>query len=350
MRFTLSTLLALVPGLLAAPLEVRDNASLDVTLSQVGNTRIKAVVKNTGKEEVTFVHLNFFKDSAPIQKVALYRNATTIDFQGIKQRIKYQDLSDDALTTLAAGATFEDEFDIAETSDLTEGGALSLSSNGFVLSAKGNSVNGYIPFTSNEITIDVDAAEAALVPSAIPTIDKRTRIASCSGTRSTALQTALRNTVSLANAAASAASSGSSTRFNEYFKTTSSSTRSTVAARFRAVASEAGSTSSGSTTYYCTDTYGYCSSNVLAWTLPSSNIIANCDIYYTYLTALTSTCHAQDQATTTLHEFTHAPGVYSPGTDDYAYGYSSSVALSASRALLNADTYALFANAVNLNC
>ncbi|KAK1145147.1 hypothetical protein N8T08_004580 [Aspergillus melleus] len=350
MRFTLSTLLALVPALLAAPLEVRDNAGLDVTLSQVGNTRIKAVVKNVGKEEITFVHLNFFKDAAPVQKVALFRNATAVDFQGIKQRVKYQDLSDDALTTLAAGATFEDEFDIAETSDLSEGGSLTLSSTGFVLSTKDSSVDGYIPFTSNEITIDVDAAEAALVPNAIPVLDKRTRIASCSGTRSTALQTALRNTVSLANAAASAASSGSSTRFNEYFKTTSSTTRSTVAARFRAVASEAGSTSSGSTTYYCTDPYGYCSSNVLAWTLPSSNIVANCDIYYTYLTALTGTCHAQDQATTTLHEFTHAPGVYSPGTDDYAYGYSASTALSASRALLNADSYALFANAVNLNC
>lgn len=74
MRFTLSTLLAVLPGLLAAPLEFRDNAGLDVTLSQVGNTRIKAVVKNVGKEEVTFVHLNFFKDTAPVQKVSLFRN------------------------------------------------------------------------------------------------------------------------------------------------------------------------------------------------------------------------------------------------------------------------------------
>jgi len=59
---------------------------------------------------------------------------------------------------------------------------------------------------------------------------------------------------------------------------------------------------------------------------------------------LTSTCHAQDQATTTLHEFTHAPGVYSPGTQDNGYGYSAATALSASRALLNADSYALYAN------
>ena len=131
-----------------------------------------------------------------------------------------------------------------------------------------------------------------------------------------------------------------------------------------AVANECGSTSSGATDYYCTDVYGYCSSNVLAYTIPSNNIVVNCPIYYTairkwtfdkhsflvqywsrkFIAALTSTCHAQDQATTTLHEFTHAPGVYSPGTQDNGYGYSAATALSASRALANADSYALYAN------
>lgn len=55
-----------------------------------------------------------------------------------------------------------------------------------------------------------------------------------------------------------------------------------------------------------------CETNVLAYTLPSLNVIANCDIYYSYLPALTGTCHSQDQATTTLHELTHAPGVLVP--------------------------------------
>ncbi|GMF80383.1 unnamed protein product [Aspergillus oryzae] len=324
-----SLLLALAPALNAVPVEVAGSAQgLDVTLSQVGNTRIKAVVKNTGSEDVTFVHLNFFKDAAPVQKVSLFRNG----------------LSDDALTTLAPGATIEDEFDIASTSDLSEGGTITINSNGLVPITTDNKVTGYIPFTSNELSIDVDAAEAASVTQAVKILERRTKVTSCSGSRLSALQTALRNTVSLARAAATAAQSGSSSRFQEYFKTTSSSTRSTVAARLNAVANEAASTSSGSTTYYCSDVYGYCSSNVLAYTLPSYNIIANCDLYYSYLPALTSTCHAQDQATTTLHEFTHAPGVYSPGTDDLGYGYSAATALSASQALLNADTYALFAN------
>ncbi|RHZ43083.1 putative penicillolysin/deuterolysin metalloprotease [Aspergillus thermomutatus] len=340
-----SAILALAQGALALPAKA---PTLDVTLSQVDNTRIKAVVKNTGTEEVTFVHLNFFRDAAPVKKVSLYRNATEVEFTGIKQRFRTEGLTNEALTTLAAGATFEDEFDIASTADLTEGGTVTVRTEGVVPVATDNKIAGYIPFYSNELDVEVDAAKAAAVPAGIKPLDRRTKVASCSGSRATALATALRNAASLASAAASAAASGSSSRFAEYFKTTASSTRSVVAARLRAVASEASSQSSGATTYYCSDPYGYCDSNVLAYTLPSYNIVANCDIYYSYLPALTRSCHAQDQATTTLHEFTHAPGVYSPGTEDLGYGYSAATALSARDALNNADTYALFANGTSL--
>lgn len=48
--------------------------TLDVTLSQLSNTRIKAVVKNIGHDEVTFVHLDFFGDSAPVKKVSIHQN------------------------------------------------------------------------------------------------------------------------------------------------------------------------------------------------------------------------------------------------------------------------------------
>lgn len=50
--------------------------SLDVTLSQASNTLIKAKITNNGKEDVTFVHLNFFRDTAPVKKVDIYQNGT----------------------------------------------------------------------------------------------------------------------------------------------------------------------------------------------------------------------------------------------------------------------------------
>jgi hypothetical protein len=78
--------------------------------------------------------------------------------------------------------------------------------------------------------------------------------------------------------------------------------------------------------------------------VPSANFITYCPIFFSALPALTSSCHAQDQATTVLHESTHAPGVYSPGTQDNGYGYAAATALSANAALNNADSYALYAN------
>ncbi|KAJ6104761.1 hypothetical protein N7523_011081 [Penicillium sp. IBT 18751x] len=352
MHFTaLSTvLLALAQYACAVPVESNQASGLDVTLSQVDHTRIKAVVKNAGNEDVTFVHLNFFRDSAPVKKVAVYKDNAEVAFEGIKRRIKLEGLTPEALTTLAAGETVEDEFDVAATSDLSHGGPMLVRSNGLVPLVNNGSVSGYLPYHSNELKIEVDAIKASRVTKAINPLARRTKESCSNSSRKTALERALKNTVSLANAAAQAALSGSASKFQEYFKTTSSSTRQVVAARLKAVAKEAQATSSGSTTYYCTDVYGYCETNVLAYTLPSLNAIANCDIYYSYLPSLASTCHEQDQATTTLHEFTHAPGVYSPGTEDLGYGYSAASSLSSSQAVLNADSYALYANAINLGC
>lgn len=70
-----SAILVLVHGALALPAKA---PALDITLSQVNNTRIKAVVRNTGSEKITFVHLNFFNDSSPVKKVSLYRNGISL--------------------------------------------------------------------------------------------------------------------------------------------------------------------------------------------------------------------------------------------------------------------------------
>lgn len=265
-------------------------------------------------------------------------------FDGIKRRFQLKGLESDSLTTLGAGEVLEDEFDIAETTDLSNGGAVTLCSSGLVPVVSEGSVTGYLPYSSNDLKIDVDGSKASQVTKALKPLDRRTKESCSNASRKSAFETSLANTVKLAKAAATAAKSGSATKFSEYFKTTSSSTRSVVAARLTAVANEAASTSSGSTTYYCSDPYGYCETNVLAYTLPSRNVIANCDIFYSELPALASTCHQQDQATTALHEFTHAPGVYSPGTDDLGYGYSAATSLSSAQAVLNADSYALYAN------
>ncbi|OQE44777.1 hypothetical protein PENCOP_c002G03072 [Penicillium coprophilum] len=348
MRFAALSTTLLALAVHALPVDTDETSGLDITLSRISDTRIKAVVKNSGSEDVTFVHLNFFRDSAPVKKVNVFKNDAEVTFEGIKRRFVLEGLTSESLTSLAAGETFEDEFDIATTTDLSSGGPLTLQSKGLVPIVVDGAVTGYLPYRSNDLKIEVDGAKASRVQKAIKPLDRRALQTCSSSSKKSALNTALANTVKLANAAATAALSGSSSKFQEYFKTTSTATRKVVAARLQAVAKEAGSVTA--TKYYCSDTLGYCETNVLAYTLPSQNVIANCDLYYSALPALASSCHDQDQATTTLHELTHAPGVYSPGTDDNGYGYDAATSLSSAKAVLNADSYALYANAINLNC
>jgi deuterolysin len=208
-----------------------------------------------------------------------------------------------------------------------------------------------IAFASNTLTMDIDGDMAREVPYAINRVErKRTQLstAGCDSSRQTAIQTALDNCAKLASAAATAASAGE--KVQEYFKSTSSSVRNVVSLRFQAVADECSSTNSGGTQTSCADEYGYCQPGVLGYTLPSLNYISYCDIFYEQLEPLTDLCHEQDQATTVLHEKTHAPAVYRPGTDDYAYGYAASQDLSSRQSVNNADSYALYANALSVGC
>jgi deuterolysin len=274
--------------------------------------------------------------------------AGRVPFLGIRKRVKTADLSHDAFTPILAGQTIEITVDMAAVHDLSSGGTFKVSSYGAIAYAPHGSteLSGQaIAYSSNELEVLVDGAAAAKVPRAIIPLDKRTAIQSdCTSTQRANTLTALQNCQKLATAAATAASSGSAAKFNEYFKTTSPSVRAAVAARFQAVAKECGSSTSGATSMYCTDVYGACDGNTLAYTSPPDNAVVNCPVYYSYLPVISSSCHGQDMTTTTLHEFTHAPAVCSPGTDDNAYGYSAATALGSAQAVLNADTYALYAN------
>ncbi|KAL9637504.1 MAG: hypothetical protein Q9164_002151 [Protoblastenia rupestris] len=348
-----SALVALAPLVYSAAIDLQKRADVTVTLSAVEKTVVKASIKNTAAEELRLLKGGTFLDDAPVYKATVFKDGAALPFEGVLVRLKTSELTEDAFLTIAPGETAERTFDLAAVTDLSAGGNFEIASEGAIPLATSNltELSGdKIYYRSNTLSVNVDGAEAARVAPAVKPLDRRTNIASCSGTRLTALQNALSNSVRLSNNAANAAQSGSASKFSEYFKTTDSGTRTSVANRFRAVASQSSTTNSGSTTYYCTDPYGYCSPNVLAYTIPSRNIIANCGIYYSNLPALTTTCHRQDQATTTIHEFCHAPGVYSPGTVDNGYGYSAATALTASQALANADTYSLYANAIYVGC
>jgi deuterolysin len=259
-------------------------------------------------------------------------------------------LEQDAFLTIAAGETIEKEIQVAQLYDLSTSGLYEVIAAGTIPYAESGSteITGVQSYESNTVSLDIDG-EAASAISSLHDIGRTIIQSDCSGTRLSAVTAGLRACASQASAAASQAASGSATRFQTFFRTTATATRNTVAARLRAVASDCSSSSSGVSRTYCNDPYGYCTSGVLAYAVPSANNINYCPSFYS-LPAVTRSCYAQDQAGTVLHEETHVPAVYSPGTNDYAYGFSASTRLSAAQAVGNADTYTLFANAVSLGC
>ena len=266
-----------------------------------------------------------------------------VAFDGLRLRLKTTDLADDAFQTIAAGEAVEVEFDPAVVHDLSAGGEYDIVAKGVLhtADASSNAISGAIPFSSNVLKTTVDAAAAAKARRDFHEHAKRQVIQSdCTGSKRTSSVNALSNCASLANSARTAALSGSASLLNAYFKSSSTSTRNAVAAVYSSVSGECDSSTSGVSREYCTDVYGACSSNVLAYTLPSQSYIVNCNLYFSALPALTKTCHAQDQATTTLHETTHLRQI--KGTQDLAYGDSAAKQLSASQALNNADTFGMF--------
>ncbi|KAI8943090.1 hypothetical protein NX059_001121 [Plenodomus lindquistii] len=334
----------------AASVDVNKRESpLSVELSPAGNSVVKVKVTNTGAKAVNLLSKGTLLDEElPVEKVSMYSagGSAKVPFEGLKVRLLTSGLSTDDFVSLAAGETKEITVETAALHSLNEGGDFDVFAKGLLPFAEEGSTElaGSLTYESNKLTMAVDGAQAATVSKALA---KRTTInSSCTGTKLTAVRTALSNCARLATSAATAASAG--TKLSTYFKSTTTATKNTVSARLRAISSDC---SGGSkTTTGCTDTYGGCASNVLAYTVPSLNVIVYCPLFFSALPALSSTCHAQDQATTVLHEEAHAPAVYSPGTDDLGYGYAAATALSTSQALNNADSFALYANAVYVNC
>jgi len=346
--FTLATLVACAS---ATVINVNKRETpLSVELTASGNTEVKVAVTNNGEAAVNLLSKGTFLDEAsPVEKVHMYTagGSTKVPFEGIKIRLLTSGLSSDDFLSLAAGETKVVTVETAALHSLSEGGEFDVFSAGSIpYAAEGSTeLAGSFAYESNKLALSVDGALASTVAKAV---EKRTVIgSSCTGTKLSTVRTALSNCARLATSAASAASAG--TKLDTYFKSTASSTKSTVSARLRAVSSDCGGSGSATSTN-CNDPYGGCSSNVLAYTVPSQNFITYCPLFFSALPALATTCHGQDQATTALHEETHAPGVYSPGTDDLGYGYAAATRLSTRDALNNADSFALYANAIYLNC
>ncbi|KAL3962908.1 hypothetical protein ACCO45_004431 [Purpureocillium lilacinum] len=314
----ISGLATLVSIAAAAPSMVdRASSPLNVKLEKAGNSAIKATISNVGHEDLRIFRPGSIFDSSSVEKAKVKAGDREIGFAGIRKRVSTSKIADASFQHISAGQSIVVTFDIAATHDLSAGGDFHVVSAGKLMIAGksgDNKIVKSLPYQSNVLETKIDGAQAAAVRAKANKQWKRTNVQSdCTGERLSVTEQALQN--------CGAASSGPAEKMEEFFKASDSNTRNTVAGVFSRVAEECGSTSSGASTYYCTDVGNYCESNVLAYT---------------------------DQATTNLHECTHLTEIQ--GTDDLGYGYDAILQLSASEELNNADTYAVFANSLYAGC
>ncbi|KAF9871888.1 hypothetical protein CkaCkLH20_10520 [Colletotrichum karsti] len=330
-----SCLAALANG--AAVNLARRAGPLDVKIEQVGNSELKASITNTGTAPLRVLKAGSILDGAPIEKAqfstASADGVSRVAFSGVRVYVHDTDLPDSAFQTIAAGEKVEVQWEPAQVHDLSGGGEYNISSVGSLRYAEegSNKIAGQVVYDSGVLTAKVDGVQAASVHAAFhqSIAAKRATIQNdCTGSKKTAVTNALSKGKAYATAAQSAANAG--TRLQQYFRSTSSSTKSSVASVFGKVATVLGSTTSGAK---LPGTGGY---------------MVTCDYFFQF-PASGAACHAADQPYVLVHEATHLTEV--AGTDDVCYGYEGCVdSISASQSLNNADSFALYANGIQASC
>ncbi|KAI0882996.1 Deuterolysin metalloprotease family-domain-containing protein [Annulohypoxylon maeteangense] len=356
-------LAATIDAHILKPLYKKEASVLEVTLAPAktaGVAELVATIKNVGSTDLNLLKVGTLLDeNLPIQKVlAVDESGKEAQFKGIHTSIHYDALTVDHFHLLRVSESVSTNISAATIHDFTKSGTYIFTATGSIPIASAGSTTLSGPaliFQSNSVSLYVDAQIATAVPKALSfgPLEARTMVQDgCNATRLAASTAALEHCVTLALDAAADAKDPSSTRFVEYFKTNSSETRQIVADRLTAVSKECSTTNSGLSRYFCYDYYSICETEgpLNAYTMWDIDTVVMCPLFYDTLPPLPQACHRQDQATTTIHEISHCEEVYSPHTNDFAYGYNESSALTPERAVLNADNYSLFANAVYMKC
>lgn len=262
-------------------------------------------------------------------------------FKGAQVKYIRSHLNDDAFVQLAPNETVTSVFDVADSHDLSDGDHTAVS-NGALEYTTLTDKEKFNTFHYRSNKISFTASDNANRLQTRSTID-------CSNDEyNSAVKAAISRAGEMATAGAADARKGASASFKKFFFTESQDALDEVAGRLEAIASEA--TSTGTMAYYCAPrSQDDCTGNIAAMTYPSDNIVVNCDLYYE-TEASSDTCGYLDQGGIALHEFTHATGIYSPGTEDIAYGYEEVQSLGTNSALNNADSYAYYGAAIYLQC
>ncbi|KAF2762211.1 hypothetical protein EJ05DRAFT_535466 [Pseudovirgaria hyperparasitica] len=333
---------------------------VDVSLSQDAASGIKATIANNGAETLSLLGFdNLLDDDGYVEKLMVFSGDVKVDFNGYHLYPAIDRLRMSDFTSLYPGETIEITIDPAEVHDLSIGGNYTVFTKGLFLLGTPDSTSlsgASVPYSSNKLAIEINGTRAAQsFRDFASQSSERASMIDCSDPEQSAKFTniTIKEASLLASHAASAARSGPADQFEFFFKTTNTTAREHVAARFDAMASAV--LTIGTTPYlHCVEPYGmnYCTnrSSIAAYaTNPGGNLFF-CPVFYDY-PVMPDTCRGYDsRAGILLHEMSHNEEIYKPATGDYAYGPNGSLALPSDQALLNADSFLAYAFGVKYGC
>ncbi|KAL4973834.1 Deuterolysin metalloprotease family-domain-containing protein [Aspergillus desertorum] len=331
----------LLPRLAQEASQVVAEHSFEVTLESLGNSTVKAEVTNTGLEGLRLVQRGGILDQFPTKKVNVKGGDSDPKFTGVRVEYILSHLTADGFVQLSPNQTVGSVFDIADLYELSPGQEYTAVAKGLLQYTTLANEKKFLTFSykSNDISFTAPTDTTGRLE------DRSTLV--CSDEYNQIVQDAISRAAEMATAAAADARTGSAL-FQKYFKSTSEDDMQEVAGRLDSIAKEA--TTTGQLKYYCEPTAeDYCAGNVAAMTYPTLNRVVNCPGYYAS-TKVSDYCGYLDQAAITLHEYAHADALYSPGTEDIAYGYESVLSLDTEDSKNNADNFAYYASSVFLQC
>ncbi|KAK2733760.1 hypothetical protein FQN57_001947 [Myotisia sp. PD_48] len=331
----------------------REVPILDVQLSSVGNTEIRATVTNFANSSFSLLTLNSLLSSDPIRKVYVRVVNTEIPFEGISLQISTTNFPPDVFTYIGAGQTIESTFDLTESFDMSASGEyMVLSSAQFIYAAANQTTTlGVEPYRSNTLLAQVDGDTAKNSPrSFMNRLNRRTQIQnaeSCTKEKHAKLEKALQACSRLALSSSIGAQHGSLSRFKKFFNSKNSTTRTEVAHRYLAISDECDS-KSPKIKLYCQDDPNFCSSNALSYSEKRLNAIVTCPGFYDAPLQPPRGCKTTtlDVATSLIHDFSHFAEVYDPPTRDLNFGPGGRTSLRKSEAVSNAAAYQGYIKAV----
>ncbi|KAK7449289.1 hypothetical protein VKT23_013432 [Stygiomarasmius scandens] len=329
---------------LAGPFKRTSNLVVNVAgpsanISSVDDLKFTASVTNNGLESVKILKYGtVLDDGLPTQSFGVTKDGAEVPFTGIRVQVSLTDADDSAYVVIPAGETVTVSHDVASLFDFASAGPGTFTFEPVtafqVAEAEENKVSSFIDHDAVEITANKIEVNLAGDLAKRELLTKRAVDICTTASRKNFIDAAYSEAKTLASRAASYISSnGANSLFTSYYKTTSTTTVRNV---FTNVANE----NSGSRTLSCTDSFGGCSSGVIAYTVISTTNVYFCSIFFnevadSNLCRGTSVASRNARGGTVLHELTHATS----GTTDVIYGCANDQALSASNAARNADNY-----------